>query len=143
MIKPRPSLIWSHALRVVLVLALLAIAPPYETAHALQPVAAMSVIMPGMTAPSDDPGTRGNGKAASHQVHDAACRILCFGWLVNAVPTRPAGLITKVALLLFPSVMALPDSLTPAPAFLPGGRYRCRAVWGARRDTVFVPPMGS
>ncbi len=121
MIKSRPFLIWSHALRVVLVLALLAIAPLYETAHAMpvsatMPVsAAMSITMPDMIGQSEGVAPKADGRVASRQAHDAACRILCFGWVVTALPTRPAGLITKAALLLSPAVIALPDSLTPAP----------------------------
>ena len=112
----RPFLIWSHALRVMLVLALLAIAPLYETAHALQPMAEMSVTMPDMTAQSEGTEHMADGRKASHLAHDAACRILCFGWVVGLVPVRPEGLTTKLALVLTPTVIALLGSISPAPS---------------------------
>jgi hypothetical protein len=112
----RPIPIWSHALRVVLVLALLAIAPLYETAHAMRPMAEMSVTMPDMTAQSAGTQTIADGRTASHQAHDAACRILCFGWVVSLVPVRPEGLTTKLALVLTPTVIALLESISPAPS---------------------------
>lgn len=116
MTHPRPVPVWSHALRLVLVLALLAIAPLYETAHAMQPMAKMSVTMPDMMAHTEGTEPMADGRAASHQAHDAACRILCFGWVVSSVPVRPEGLTTKLALVLTPTVIPLPDSISPAPS---------------------------
>ena len=99
-----------------LVLALLAIAPLYETAHAMQPMAEMSLKMPDMTALSAGNEPMADGRTVSHQAHDAACRILCFGWVEGSVPVRPEGLTTKLALVLSPTVIALPDSISPAPS---------------------------
>ena len=121
---PRPIPIWSHALRVVLVLALLATAPLYETAHAMQPIAEMSVSMPDMTAQSEGTEPMADGRTASHQAHDVACRMLCFGWVVSSVPVRPEGLTTKSALILTPTVIALLGSISPAPSDHPPKRAR-------------------
>ncbi len=124
MTNPRPIPIWSHAVRVVLVLALLAIAPLYEAAHAMPTAAAMSATMPDMTAQTGVAEPMADGKGTSHKAHDAACRILCFGWVVSSVPTRPEGLVTKLTLVLTPTVIALPESITSAPNDHPPKRAR-------------------
>lgn len=100
----------------VLVLALLAIAPLCETVHAVPAMAAMSATMPDMTAQSEGTAPLADGRVTSHQAHGAACGILCFGWVVNSVPTRPEGLITKVTVALTPAVIGLLDSIIFAPS---------------------------
>ena len=114
--NPQHIPLWSRALRVVLVIALLTIAPLYERAH----------IMPDMAQTSMQPmahdastGPMAKHPPAAQGAHDAACRILCFGWVQRALPNRSDGLTTRVILVLTPAVIAVLDGITPAPSDQP------------------------
>ena len=119
----------SLGLRGLLVVALLAIAPLYETAHAMGVAAGPGDSMP-LRAAQDMAGqvmladAMTHQMAASHSSHDAACRILCFGWVEAVTSARYAGQMTEIAVVLTPAPASLLDGIVPAPSGHPPKRAR-------------------
>lgn len=111
MLRPVSSL--SYVLRGLLVLALLAIAPLYETAHAMTVTGATHEAMPDMSVQKMSVGPMAH---QSHFNHDAACRILCFGWVEAFAPERHAGQMTEIAVVLAPAQEPLRVGFEPAPS---------------------------
>ena len=111
----------SLGLRGLLVVALLAIAPLYETAHAMGVAAGPGDSMP-LRAAQDMAGqvmladAMTHQMAAAHSSHDAACRILCFGWVEAVTPERGGSLVPEVAVILTPAAVPLLDGIVPAPS---------------------------
>ena len=106
----------------VVVLALLAIAPMYERGHVMPDMGVMhGVALDGSGQMADMTALHGLAKPGAH---DAACRILCFGWVELATPAPPQGISTKVALVLTPAAVALPHGITTAPRDPPPKRRR-------------------
>lgn len=105
----------SFVLRGLLVLALLAIAPLYEIAHAMT-VASTHDAMSDMTAHDMTDASMPHQMPASHVNHDAACRILCFGWVEAIAPERHEGQITEIAEVLTPAEAPLLAGFEPAPS---------------------------
>ena len=112
----RPFSLWSLALRGLLVVALLAIAPLYESAHAMTMAASTQTAMPDMSAQDMPAGSMPHQMPASHLNHDAACRILCFGWVETAISERREGQMTEIAVVLIPAPASLLDGIEPAPS---------------------------
>lgn len=115
MLNPHLSRLLALALCLGLVVALLAIAPFYATAHAMPAVVAKSATMPGMSAHVAVAGPMAEPIPASHGIHDTACRILCFGWVNVAVPARSDGQAAVMAAVLTPATVPLFDGIAPAP----------------------------
>ena len=115
MINPHLSRLLSLALCMGLVVALLAIAPFYETAHAIPAMADTSATMPGMSSHDAVVGPMSEPIPASHDIHGTACRILCFGWVNVAVPARSDGQAAVMAAVVTPAIVPLFDGITPAP----------------------------
>lgn len=111
-----PFSFWSFTLRGLLVMALLAIAPLYESAHAMTVAVTTHEAMPDMSAHDMSAGTLPHQMPASHLNHDAACRILCFGWVEAATPQRHEGQMTEIAVVLAPAPASLLDGIEPAPS---------------------------
>ena len=114
MLRPFSSM--SLVLRGLLVLALLAIAPLYESAHAIAAADTTHEVMPAMPAHEMSAGSMAHQMPASHINHDAACRILCFGWVEAIAPERHAGQMTEIAVVLIPAPASLLDGIEPAPS---------------------------
>ena len=112
----RPFIFWSLALRGLLVVALLAIAPLYESAHAMTVAASTHAAMPEMPTQDMSAGAGSQQMPASHMNHDAACRILCFGWVETATSERHEGQMTEIAVVLIPAPASLLDGIEPAPS---------------------------
>lgn len=112
---PHPLARWSHALRVVLVLALLAIAPLYERGHVMPGMGMMHGMAMDDTGMMAGHGTAGHDGPAKSGPHDAACRIMCFGWVELATPARPHGLPVSAVMVIAPAAVALPAGITPSP----------------------------
>ena len=104
----------SLTLRGLLMVALLAIAPLYETAHAMagptEAAHAMSQMSAHDMTGADMPMTSG-----SHDSHGAACRLLCFAWVDTATAGRPVGKFSQVTLALIPATAGHLDGIAPAP----------------------------
>ncbi len=114
MLRPVSSL--SYVLRGLLVLALLAIAPLYETAHAMTVTGATHEEMPDTSVQEMSAAPMAHQMPASHINHDAACRILCFGWVEAFAPERHAGQMTEIAVVLGPAQEPLRVGFEPAPS---------------------------
>lgn len=106
----------SYVLRGLLVLALLAIAPLYESAHAMTVTASTREAMSDMSVQNMSAGSLAHQMPASHINHDAACRILCFGWVEAIAPERHAGQMTEIAVVLAPAQEPLRVGFEPAPS---------------------------
>ena len=102
-------------LRGLLVIAVLAIAPLYETEHAMTDAPRTMEMMPHMSAHEMSGGMTMDKVPPSHASHNAACRILCFGWVDSLVLQRPEGPVTGVALILLPAPAALLHGIAPSP----------------------------
>ena len=113
MVRPFSSV--SLVLRGLLVLVLLAIAPVYESAHAMTVAPTTQAAMPGMSAHDMSMGSMLQQMPASHINHAAACRILCFGWVEAVKPARYQGQMTEVAVVLTPAPASLLDGIEPTP----------------------------
>jgi hypothetical protein len=104
------------ALRLLLVVALLAIAPVYERAHAM----AGAVDAASHMAGHDLSAGHGSGRMPSSDGHeDAGCRILCLGWVEAMAPERSPGQVTEITLALAPAAAPLRDGIAPDPFFHP------------------------
>ena len=114
MLRPFSSL--SYVLRGLLVLALLAIAPLYESAHAITVADTTHEVMPDMSAHEMSAGSMQHQMPASHINHAAACRILCSGWVEAIAPERHAGQMTEIAVVLTPAQEPLRVGFEPAPS---------------------------
>ena len=112
----RPFFLWSRVLRGLLVVALLAIAPLYESAHAMTVAASADAAMPEMSAQDMSAGPMPHQMPASHMNHDAACRILCFGWIETATSERHEGQMTEIAVVLIPAPGSRLDGIEPDPS---------------------------
>lgn len=106
----------SLALRGLLVVAMLAIAPLYESAHAMTVTTTTHAAMPDMAAHDMSAGSMQHQTQAAHSSHDAACRILCFGWVEAVTPERGGSLVPEVAVILTPAAVPLLDGIVPAPS---------------------------
>lgn len=109
----------SLALRGLLVVALLAIAPLYEKAHAIGPPmgtgdAMLHMSRHGMSHDMHFSAMTGQ-MPASHSHFDEGCRILCYGWVENAQLVRPEGQSSEIAVALAPAHSEMPDGITPPP----------------------------
>lgn len=109
---PHPLSLLRLALHGLLVVALLAIAPLYETAHG---VARTADTMSLMSAHDMSAEPMSNQMPPARGNHDAGCRILCFGWVEAMGPERPEGLASEIALIAFPALIAWRDGIAPAP----------------------------
>ena len=112
----RPFSVWSLVLRGLLVVALLAIAPLYESAHAVTVEVSTHEAMPDMSGHDMSAGSMPHQMPASHMNHDAACRVLCFGWVEAMKPERHAGQMTEIAVVLTPAQDPLRVGFEPAPS---------------------------
>jgi hypothetical protein len=112
----RPFYLWSLVLRGLLVVALLAIAPLYESAHAITVAASTQDAMPDMSAHDMSVGSMHHQGPASHINHDAACRILCFGWVEATAPGRHQEQMTEIAVVLTPAQDPLRVGFEPSPS---------------------------
>ncbi len=112
------ALTWlSFALRGLLVMAVLAIAPLYETAHPMTDAAGTMAMMPQMAAHdmTMSAAAQPEQMPASHASLGAACRILCFGWVEAPAIERQEGPVFEIALVLAPSPSALLVGIAPPP----------------------------
>ena len=114
--KLRPFSSLLLVLRGLLVLALLGIAPLYESAHAMTVTGTTHEAMADMSAQDMSAGSMAHQMPASHINHDAACRILCFGWVEAIAPERYAGQMTEIAVVLAPAQDPLRVGFEPAPS---------------------------
>ena len=112
----RPTFFWLLVLRGLPVVALLAIAPLYESAHAMTAAARTHAAMPDISAQDMAAGSTPHQMPASHLNHDAACRILCFSWVEAMKPERDAGQMTEIAVVLTPAQEPLRAGFEPAPS---------------------------
>ena len=114
MSKLRAASFLSVALRGLLLLTLLAIAPLYETGHVMAGPTEAAQTMSQMAAhdvtAADMPAASG-----SHDSHGAKCRLLCFGWVDTATVDRPGGKASEITLTLLPSPADLLEGIAPAP----------------------------
>ncbi len=102
----------SLALRGLILIAVLAIAPLYETAHAMTETAGAMDAMPHMAAHDMSGASMANPVPASHA---AACRILCFGWVETLVPARLEGPVSEIALIPLAPASPLLHGIVPVP----------------------------
>lgn len=105
----------SLALRGLILIAVLAIAPLYETAHAMTETAGAMDAMPHMAAHDMSGASMANPVPASHAGHAAACRILCFGWVETLVPARLEGPVSEIALIPLAPASPLLHGIVPVP----------------------------
>jgi hypothetical protein len=110
---PRPARLLPFALRLTLVLALLALAPFAEAAHVTGGMAQTAAAPHHMAHLAAAPMP--HQAPAGHDSHDLACRILCLGWVEAALPDRAPGRATGLVLVLAPAVLALRDGIVPPP----------------------------
>lgn len=109
----------SLALRGLLVVALLAIAPLYEKAHAMDAPMGMGEAMVHISSHDMSVDMRSSAMTgqmpASHGHFDAGCRILCYGWVENAHLVRPEGQSSEIAVTLAPAHSEMRDGIMPPP----------------------------
>lgn len=94
----------------VLASALLMIAPFYERQHVMSGVeggSAMAQAMPMHEAMPLQP--------LSHGSHEAACRILCFGWTEATTPERQEGQAIEIASVFGGDPVPLFEGISPPP----------------------------
>lgn len=118
----------SLALRWLVLAALMAIAPLYETAHGMvraggTVVALAADEMPAPDMPAQDMpaqemavGHMAFGDMPDRQgAQDIGCLILCFGWVETPVAERQDGQTSEIGLVLLPDGASLLDGIAPAP----------------------------
>ena len=112
------SVLFTHlslALRGLLVVALLAIAPLYEKAHAMAAPMGTDEAMVHMSRYGIISSAMTGQMPASHSHFDAGCRILCYGWVEAALPVRSEGRSSLIAVTLAPAHSEMRDGIMPAP----------------------------
>ena len=106
----------SLTVRGLLVMALLAIAPLYWTAHVMSSAAGTPQAMLSMAATERATAAMPDRVPAQHFNHDAGCHIPCYGWVEAAPSERGDGPAIGTARKTSPTDTRLVDGLAPVPS---------------------------